>query len=163
MARLLVSACLMGQNVRYDGQSKTLLNATLSRWDRLGLLVPFCPELAGGLAVPRLPSEIQPGCNGDDVLASRARVIDAKGGDVTAAFVAGAQSAVECARAHGCSHALLTEASPSCGSSLIYSGDHDGKKRVGMGVTTAALRAAGVTVYGPDDFDALATSFPPKV
>ncbi|SEW31647.1 Uncharacterized conserved protein YbbK, DUF523 family [Aliiroseovarius sediminilitoris] len=155
MSRLLVSACLMGQKVRYDGQSKTFLHACLSRWKAEGRLVPFCPELAGGLAVPRLPAEIEPDYGGDDVLAGRARVLDNAGTNVTAAFVTGAKRAVEMARSQGCTYALLTEASPSCGSTLLYSGHHDGAQRIGFGVTTAALRAAGVAVYAPNQIDAL--------
>ena len=156
MSRLLVSACLMGQMVRYDGQAKTLVHAYLTRWDTDGRVVPFCPELAGGLVVPRLPAEIAPGYNGDDVLAGRAKVVDSDGADVTAAFVTGARLAVDLARDRDCSYALLTEASPSCGSSLLYSGHHDGTRRAGFGVTTAALRAAGVAVFAPDQIDALA-------
>ncbi|GHF08778.1 hypothetical protein GCM10016455_32130 [Aliiroseovarius zhejiangensis] len=156
MSRLLVSACLMGQKVRYDGRAKTLLHDCLTRWDADDRIVPFCPELAGGLPVPRLPAEIEPGANGDDVLAGRARVLDSAGVDVTAPFVDGAHQAVSCALSHGCTHALLTEASPSCGSRLLYNGHHDGRQRPGFGVTTAALRAAGIAVYAPDQIDALA-------
>ncbi|MCK0139840.1 DUF523 domain-containing protein [Aliiroseovarius sp. F47248L] len=155
MSRLLVSACLMGQKVRYDGQAKTLLHTCLARWNSEGRVVPFCPELAGGLAVPRLPAEIEPEQDGDDVLAGQAKVVDRAGGDVTAAFLAGAAQAVKIAQSRGCSHALLTEASPSCGSSFLYSGHHNGMRRTGFGVTTAALRAAGVAVYAPHQIDAL--------
>ncbi|MCK8464535.1 DUF523 domain-containing protein [Aliiroseovarius sp. S1339] len=156
MSRLLVSACLMGQMVRYDGRAKTFVHACLTRWDADGRVVPFCPELSGGLAIPRRSAEIEPGYNGDDVLAGRAKVVDCDGADVTAAFVAGARLAVDLARNRDCSYALLTEASPSCGSSLLYSGHHDCTRRAGFGVTTAALRAAGVTVFAPDQIDALA-------
>ncbi|MDE9449468.1 DUF523 domain-containing protein [Aliiroseovarius sp. Z3] len=156
MSRLLVSACLMGQKVRYDGQAKTFLHTCLTRWDADGRVVPFCPELAGGLAVPRLPAEIEPERDGADVLAGRAKVVDSAGVDVTAAFVAGARMAVKMAQTQGCTHALLTEASPSCGSTLLYSGHHDGTRRAGFGVTTAALQAAGLAVYAPHQIDALA-------
>ena len=79
MSRILVSACLMGQKVRYDGGAKTLVHVQLAKWDDTGQLIPFCPELAGGMEVPRLPAEIEPGYNGDDVLAGRAHVIDSAG------------------------------------------------------------------------------------
>lgn len=159
MVRILVSACLMGQNVRYDGGAKTLQHELLSQWQSESRLVIFCPELAGGMAVPRLPAEIEPDFTGDDVLAGRARVIDSQGHDVTAPFVSGAQLAVEQARREGCAYALLTEASPSCGSSALYSGRHDGVHRVGFGVTTAALRAAGVLVFAPCEIQDLAHCF----
>lgn len=148
--RLLVSACLMGQKVRYDGRAKSTPTDDLNRWREEGRLVVFCPEVAGGLPTPRLPAEIEPGFDGADVLAGCARVIDSAGGDVTAAFIDGAQKTVAFAQAEHCTHALLTEASPSCGSERLYSGRHDGKQRDGFGVTTAALRAAGIEVFAPN-------------
>ena len=56
--KLLVSACLMGFQVRYNGSEKAQLAATLSRWQQAGRLVIHCPELAAGLPTPRLPAEI---------------------------------------------------------------------------------------------------------
>lgn len=156
MSNLLVSACLLGQKVRYDGQAKTLVHQHLEDLKTAGRVVPFCPELAGGLPVPRLPAEIEPGFNGDDVLAGRARVLELQGEDVTAAFIAGAMLAVKLAHDRGCNAALLTEASPSCGSALLYSGHHDGVRRDGFGVTTAALREAGVSVFAPTQIKELA-------
>ncbi len=145
----------MGQKLRYDGRAKSSPTDDLNLWRDKGRLVVFCPEVAGGLPTPRLPAEIEPGCDGADVLAGRARVIDSEGGDVTAAFVDGAEKAVALAQSEQCTHALLTEASPSCGSALLYSGRHDGEQRGGFGVTTAALRAAGIEVFAPDDFSDL--------
>mgnify|MGYP002477407525 CR=1 FL=1 len=110
----------------------------------------FCPEVAGGLPTPRLPAEIEPGFDGADVLAGRARVIDSEGGDVTDAFINGAKKTLAFAQSERCTHAILTEASPSCGSARLYSGRHDGEQRDGFGVTTAALRAAGIEVFAPD-------------
>nr|WP_281422128.1 DUF523 domain-containing protein [Aliiroseovarius lamellibrachiae] len=146
----MVSACLMGQKVRYDGRAKSSPTDDLNRWRDEGRLVIFCPEVAGGLPTPRLPAEIEPGFDGADVLAGRARVIDSEGGDVTDAFINGAKKTVTFAQSERCTHAVLTEASPSCGSALLYSGRHDGKQRGGFGVTTAALREAGVEVFAPD-------------
>lgn len=103
--RVLISACLLGQNVRYDGQAKMLPGDPLPHLERLAELIPFCPELAGGLPVPRSPAEIEPGFCGDDVLAGRARVLDLSGEDVTAAFAEGAQKDRDlrpCAELHPC-------------------------------------------------------------
>ena len=58
---ILISACLLGQPVRFDGQGKPQQHEVLERWRSLGCLVPLCPEVAGGLGVPRPPAEIQPG------------------------------------------------------------------------------------------------------
>lgn len=156
MSRLLVSACLMGQMVRYDGRAKTLIHKSLARWSADGRVVPFCPELAGGLSVPRQPAEIEPGFDGNDVLAGRAKVVDSEGADVTEAFVIGARLAIDLARDRDCTHALLTEASPSCGSSQLYSGHHDDTRRDGFGVTTAALRSEGIDVFAPSQIESLA-------
>ena len=64
--KLLVSACLMGFQVRYNGSEKAQLAATLSRWQQAGRLVIHCPELAAGLPTPRLPAEILGGTGGAD-------------------------------------------------------------------------------------------------
>jgi len=52
-SKILISACLLGQPVRYDGQSKDIENTILELWKSEGLLVPVCPEVSGGLPVPR--------------------------------------------------------------------------------------------------------------
>ena len=66
--KILMSACLMGLPVRYDGKPKTLLHEAVARWKAEGRLVSFCPELAGGFAVPRPPAEIAGALDGRDVL-----------------------------------------------------------------------------------------------
>lgn len=153
--RILISACLLGEKVRYDGRAKALPHEMLHRWHRDGLLVAFCPEVAPGLPVPRAPAEITPGHDGADVLAGRARVMTRGGADVTQAFLQGAQAALAQARATGCAYALLTDKSPSCGVRAIYGGAFDGTVNPGVGVTTALLRAHGVKVFAPDDMHRL--------
>lgn len=55
--KVLVSACLLGQPVRYDGQSKGIVNDWLQTLGAKGRALAFCPEVAGGLPTPRpLPS-----------------------------------------------------------------------------------------------------------
>jgi len=138
--KLLVSACLLGGRVRYDGGDKLLASELLERWAEEGRVVPFCPEVAGGLAVPRAPAEIQAG----------GRVIDASGADVTAAFEEGARQALALAQAERCRFALLTDGSPSCGSSFVYDGSFSGTRVSGMGVTTALLERHGIRVFAPE-------------
>jgi uncharacterized protein YbbK (DUF523 family) len=162
MQRILISACLMGMPVRYDGRGRRPGEADagdlLARWRAEGRLVPICPEVAGGFAIPRRPAEIAPGAEGADVLDGRAGVFDDRGGDVTAGFLRGAQAAVALARRTGCGFALLTEASPSCGVRRLYSGAFDGRRRPGAGVTAAALRAAGLRVFGSEEIAHLAAA-----
>lgn len=151
MHKVLVSACLLGQPVRYDGGDKKSHDAILQRWIDERRVVPICPELAGGLPVPRRPAEIQRG-SGKSVLAGIAVVLDNQGSDVTPHFVAGARAAVELSARHGILLAILKEGSPSCGSSSIYDGSFSGVKIPSQGVTAAALTAAGVRVFSEFEF-----------
>jgi uncharacterized protein YbbK (DUF523 family) len=88
----------------------------------------------------------------------QARILDRNGQDVTAAHLDGAAAAVQLARSEGCRFALLTEGSPSCGVRRIHAGRFDGVTRPGEGVVTAALRAAGVTVFSHEEARALAAA-----
>jgi len=155
MDRILISACLIGRPVRYDGAGKRLADSRLDRWQAEGRLVPVCPELLGGLPVPRPPAEIVGG-SGADVLAGRARVVTATGEDVTAAFLAGAEAALDLARRSNCVYALLIDRSPSCGSLDIYDGSFSGRRISGAGVTAALLAAHGLGVFADREIDRLA-------
>ncbi|MGW0447019.1 DUF523 domain-containing protein, partial [Streptosporangium sandarakinum] len=150
MERILVSACLMGRRVRYDGAAKTSDDALLAAWRKEGRLIPFCPEVSGGLPVPRPAAEIEGGAGGAAVLDGAARVLTAAGADVTGAFLAGAHAALEAARASGVRLAILKEASPSCGSLVVHDGAFGGGRVPGDGVTTALLLRHGIAVFGED-------------
>ena len=113
--KVLVSACLLGELVRHDGRHKRIAHPILQRWLDERLVVPVCPEIAGGLPVPRPAAEIERGAGGQAVLDGAARVRDVHGADVTPAFVAGAQQALALARASGARVAVLKARSPSCG------------------------------------------------
>lgn len=146
MRKVLVSACLMGRRVRYDGRAKPVDDAAVERWRREGRLVVHCPEISGGLPVPRPPAEIEPGADAADVLAGRARILTPEGADVTEHFVSGARSALATARDHGVAVALLKQSSPSCGSREVYDGTFSGTKVSGEGVTAHLLREHGIAV-----------------
>ncbi|AJJ10734.1 hypothetical protein CH64_618 [Yersinia rohdei] len=144
--RILISACLMGKPVRYNGTALAVGDEIVQRWQDEGRLVLVCPELAAGMPVPCPPAEIQQG-NGEAVLQGQARVIEQWGNDVSREFLQGAYHALEMAKKHQCQVAILTEGSPSCGSSYIYDGHFSGTQRTGQGVTTALLRRHGITVF----------------
>ncbi|MFI6321701.1 DUF523 domain-containing protein [Nonomuraea sp. NPDC050556] len=147
MERILVSACLMGRKVRYDGAAKTSNDAILATWRSEGRLVPFCPEVEGGLPIPRPAAEIEGGVGGAAVLAGTARVLTTDGTDVTGAFLAGAQAALAVAQSFRVRLAVLKEGSPSCGALSIYDGTFRGRRTPGQGVTTALLELHGIKVF----------------
>lgn len=153
--KILISACLMGDAVRYDGGHQRLEHPLIERWETSGRLIPCCPEVLGGLPIPRPPAEIQGG-GGKDVLEGEAAVRTAAGVDVTAAFTRGAAAALEMARAHDARWAILCQRSPSCGSRRVYDGRFQGVLIPGAGVTTAHLRANGIAVFGPEEIDTIA-------
>jgi uncharacterized protein YbbK (DUF523 family) len=153
--KILISACLAGLPVRYDGQAKPLLHQAVERWRAEGRLVTLCPELAAGFQVPRPPAEIENGLDGDDVLDGRARVLEVGGADVSPAYMEGARIALAVAREQGCRHALLIDGSPSCGSGFVYDGSFSGLRHPGRGVTTALLTRSGIAVYSDREVDRL--------
>ena len=146
MNKVLVSACLIGENVRYNGQLKQYDSSILADWKLRGRLVPFCPEVAGGLPVPRPCSEILYH-DGSAILNGYARIINIKGKDVTQYFLAGAQKALELARSRKIKIAVLKDGSPSCGSTYIYDGSFSGIQKLGKGVTTVLLQENNIRVF----------------
>lgn len=152
MVRVLVSACLLGREVRYDGTDNEVGADRLAAWQAEDRIVPFCPEVAGGLGTPRPPAEIVGG-TGADVLEDDARVVTEGGQNVTDAYLAGARGALEAARAADAELAVLKEGSPSCGSEYVYDGSFSGTRRDGRGVTAALLERHGIPVYDEDTID----------
>ena len=133
--KLLISACLLGVGCRYDGESRT--SVPVAALSEKYELIPFCPEIYGGLPTPRTPSE-----------RVGERVLMKDGTDVTENFLRGAEAASELCSTLGCRLALLKERSPSCGTGVIYDGSFTGGLTEGDGVTAEHLRAAGVRVIG---------------
>jgi uncharacterized protein YbbK (DUF523 family) len=144
--KILISACLLGDRVRYDGQSKLLTSDTLETLISQQRVIKFCPEIAGGLPVPRPAAEIVGG-DGNDVLINRANVLTGDGQDVSNHFIEGAQQALALCRKHNISVVILTETSPSCGSQQIYDGSFSRKVRAGDGVTSALLKQHDIQVF----------------
>lgn len=145
----LVSACLVGERCRYDGDSaKAEARAKLSLLEG-DEVIPVCPEVAGGLPTPRPPAQLVGG-DGGAVLDGGARVLTDDGRDVSEAFLRGAEVALETARRHGATHACLKARSPSCGHGLVHS--PSGLIR-GDGVTAARLARAGLKVLSDEELD----------
>ncbi|MBU3055679.1 DUF523 domain-containing protein [Pseudomonas indica] len=152
MQKILVSRCLLGHRVRYDGGAHGPFGL-LERWQREGRVVALCPEVAGGLPTPRPPAEI-PGGQGGQVLDGERPVLTVDGEDVSAAFLDGARQALELVRAQGIRIAVLKARSPSCGNRENYDGSFSGVKVPGEGVTAALLRREGVQVFSEEELDA---------
>ncbi|MEE9543010.1 MAG: DUF523 domain-containing protein [Thermodesulfobacteriota bacterium] len=138
---VIISACLVGVNCRYDGQDAYSKEAAEIEG---ALLIPICPEQLGGLSTPRLRAEITEG-DGTEVLSGKARVLDSEGTDITKRFKLGAEEVLKITRLTGAKKALLKEKSPSCGVTIIKK---DGEKIKGMGVLAALLKREGIEIVG---------------
>jgi len=144
--KILVSSCLLGEPVRYDGKSKPVSHQILHQWQSQGRIISFCPEVAGGLSTPRAAAEIS----------QKGRVLTANAIDVTDAFLLGAQKTLSLCLKNNVKFALLKEGSPSCGRNEIYDGSHQGNKISGMGLTAKLLEENGIKVFSEFQIEAMA-------
>lgn len=133
--RILVSACLLGENCKYNGGNNK--NEEVIALGDSFELVPICPECFGGLPIPRVPSEIRNG-----------RVYSKDGNDVTEQFLDGAEKALYVAMESNCSVAVLKERSPSCGFGVIYDGSFTSALCKGNGITADLLNKNGIQIFG---------------
>ena len=146
MIKVLVSACLIGERVRYNGEVMSYDSSILAHWQSQGRVAPFCPEVAAELSVPRPSVEITDG-DGISVLRGYSSVMNIDGQDVTEYFLDGAYKALALARSKGIELAVLKDGSPSCGSTYIYDGSFSGAHKPGKGVTVALLEEKDIRVF----------------
>jgi uncharacterized protein YbbK (DUF523 family) len=147
MEKVLISSCLLGDPVRYNGGSCKLESEIVKRWIEEGRVVSVCPEMSAGFGVPRPPAEII-GNNGYAVLDGFGAVLDDRGADITRQIVQGAQDVLGVVELLRVRVAVLKDGSPSCGRTYIYNGQFRGlKKRGEVGVTAALLQRHGVAVF----------------
>lgn len=135
---ILISACLLGVNCRYDGGGK-LINQ-IDRLKEKYNLIPVCPEVYGGLETPREPAEIIDG-----------KVINREGKDVTENFIKGANATLHLAKLYNCKYAILKERSPSCGYGEVYDGKFSGNLVKGNGITAELLSKNGIKIIGESE------------
>ena len=147
--KILISACLLGEPVRYHGGDSRLEHPILQRWREEGRLVPICPEVAGGLPTPRPAAEIR-------ITPEGRRVLTAAGQDATSAFERGANAAAEACAAENIRIAILKESSPSCGSHFVYDGTFSDHRVEGRGVTALRLSALGIRIFNETEIDTAA-------
>ncbi len=136
--KILVSSCLLGHNVKYNGGNNK--NETLLRLLSGHTVIPVCPEVLGGLPVPRTPAEIVGG-----------EVINRDGESVDEAFRKGAGKALEIAKQEKPDLIILQSRSPSCGVKQVYDGTFSGTLVPGQGVFARMAQEAGFRVIDIED------------
>lgn len=138
--KIMVSACLLGHNCKYNGKNnfseKVLLRTAGHK------VIPVCPEMAGGLPVPRPSCEIVNGT-----------VMDSNGVSRDTEFRAGAEKCLQLAKAEEIDFAILQSRSPSCGVNQIYDGSFSGKRIEGSGIFASLLRENGFRVIDAEDLE----------
>ena len=137
--KIMVSACLLGENCKYNGGNNR--NEALIRMLSGHTVLPVCPEVLGGLPVPRPPAEIVNGI-----------VMNREGVPVDAAFRNGAEKAMEQAKKEQPDLIILQSRSPSCGVKEVYDGSFSGKLISGRGVFAGLAQKAGFRVLDAEDF-----------
>jgi len=135
---IAVSACLLGENCKYNGSNNK--NQKVLDFLKDKKYVAICPEMLGGLPCPRIPSEIKDG-----------QVFSKEGKNVTREFKAGAKRALEIVLNNGCDLAILKESSPSCGVNTVYNGEFTNTKINGSGITAALFKKMGIKVISEKD------------
>lgn len=151
--KILISACLLGNKVRYDGNDSFCDHAILMQWERENRLIVLCPEMAGGLPAPRPACQIVGSGGGLAVLEGKAKVVSVEGKNSTSAYQQGAYKALELAQTHCVVMAILKARSPSCGNHEIYDGSFSKTLVSGMGVTAALLTQHGFKVFNEEELE----------
>ncbi len=136
---ILISACLLGINCRYDGGG--CCREEIVALKKKHHLIPICPEILGGLSTPRLPIEIIKG-----------KCVNERGADKTEAFVKGAEEASKIAKLLDVELAILKSNSPSCGYGKVYDGTFSRKLTNGNGITAERLSAQGIQICNEHNF-----------
>lgn len=147
---ILISSCLIGLNVKWNGKSKNI--ADLKRLVSEGKAIFLCPEQIGGLSTPRVPAEIEAGRTAKEVLEGKAKIIGNNGSNLTEEIIRGSNETLKFCKEYGIKIAILRDGSPTCGSVKTYSGRFDGVKIKGRGVLTELLEQNGIKVYNEFNF-----------
>jgi uncharacterized protein YbbK (DUF523 family) len=144
--KILLSRCFLGDNVRYNKVILTFNHPLITLWQKQNRFITICPEVAGGLSVPRDPAEIQQSNN---------EIITTSGVNVSDQFNLGAQQALKQCQLHNIRFALLKESSPSCGTTFIYDGSFSKKKILGQGITSQLLIQHNIKVFSENTIESL--------
>ena len=142
MEKILISSCLVGKNVKYNGGNNYI--EIIEELKKKYELIEICPEVFGGLSIPRDPSEIL-----------NNKVISINNKDVTDNFISGANKALELAKKYNITKAILKDGSPSCGNTYIYDGSFSKKKIKGLGITAKLLNENNIKIYNEFEINKL--------
>lgn len=142
MEKILISGCLVGKNVKYNGGNNYI--EIIEELKKKYELIEICPEVFGGLSIPRDPSEIL-----------NNKVISINNKDVTDNFINGANKALELAKKYNITKAILKDGSPSCGNTYIYDGSFSKKKIKGLGITAKLLNENNIKIYNEFEINKL--------
>lgn len=142
MENILVSACLVGINCKYNGKNN--YNDKILLLSKKYNFILICPEYFGGLSIPRNPSEVL-----------NDKVVSIDGKDVTKEYQLGALKALNLAKTYNCKKALLKEKSPSCGIDKIYDGTFTHTLINKSGITAQLLMDNDIEVYKESEIDEL--------
>ena len=140
---ILVSACLVGLNCKYNGKNN--YNEKIFNLVKEGKAIPICPEILGGLTTPRNPSEIK-------YINGKRRVINIDGIDVTDEYEKGAKEVLELAKRLNVTKVILKDRSPACGKGKIYDGTFNGTLVEGNGVLTDLLIKNNIEVISLEEY-----------
>ena len=139
---IVVSACLAGINCKYNGDNNK--NEKVVDILKEGRAITVCPEVLGGMDIPRIPCEIIRKNN-------KRKVLNKKGEDYTEEFVKGAKKTLEIAKIVSADTAILKSKSPSCGFGKIYDGSFSGNLVAENGFTADLLDKNGIKVFTEKD------------
>lgn len=153
MNKILISACLLGHKVRYDGGDQLSNHPYIKKWQQENRLISVCPEVLGGLSIPRAPAETMPNHSAKDVFDKKAQVLTIDQKDVTDEYVLGAKKALKSAKEHQIKIAILKANSPSCGNKMVYDGTFSNRKIKGMGLTAYLLEENGIKVFNETEIN----------
>lgn len=142
MDKIIVSSCILGNNTKYNGGNN--YNPLVERLKGKYIIIPICPEVMGGLGIPRIPSE-----------RINDRVINKNGDDVTNNYLLGLDKVLKLIENEEIKYAVLKDGSPSCGSKYIYDGTFTGNKIYGMGITAECLSKLGIKIITEKEIEGI--------
>lgn len=140
MQNVLISACLLGVDCKYNGSNNKLDDEIIHSLKEKYNLIPVCPEIMGGMPTPRNPIEITDG-----------KVFDYDGEEFTKEFEKGSEEVLKLAKLYNSSIAILKENSPSCGSNYIYDGTFNHQKIKGMGIAAHKLSKENIKLFSEEN------------